>query len=107
MLRLKRVQAGIVCLRAIKGVPSHTRLPITVQLLEKICKHLEAVEETEKPVLQAITTTAFCEFFRLGELLPGATKTGISSATLVWGGRGGGQPHQYQDGTNPPQMLKV
>ena len=82
---LKRVQAGIARVRALKGTSKRVRLPITLQVLSDIGSYLESCALQEKALLWAIACTAFFGFFRLGELLP-STENSFNPATdIIWG----------------------
>ena len=71
---LKRVQAGISRIRLQDGsAQTHVRLPITMQVLEKVQRHLQSTTNPENLVVWAIACVAFFGFFRLGELLPDQT----------------------------------
>lgn len=68
-----------------KGSQQWIRLPITVQVLERIVQYLDAIRNPERPVLQAVATMAFFGFFRLGELLPVSAKSFNGHTDLSWG----------------------
>jgi len=67
---LKRIQAGIKWVRALKGSSnSRVCLPITMKLLRGIQEELEWSTDGDKVLLWAVACLAFFRFFRLGELL--------------------------------------
>ena len=45
---LKRVQAGISRTRMLRGAQARIRLPITINILEKICVHLSSSSDPER-----------------------------------------------------------
>jgi len=84
MPMLRRVQAGIQRVRAVSGVPSRNRLPITAAVLERIRVHLATTSHPHKELLWGISCTAFFGFFRLGELLPASTSVEQDTAVVKW-----------------------
>ena len=76
---------GIQSVRAARGPPSCSRLPITAAVLEHIRRHLESPNQPHRELLWAICCTAFFSFFRLGELLPECQLRSTPSSSVMWG----------------------
>lgn len=57
----------------LEGTTAKIRLPITIQLMQKIHDSLMASNNPEKLVIWTIATVTFFGFFRLGELLIAAS----------------------------------
>ena len=82
---LKRVQAEIQRVRALKGPPSRPRLPITAAVMDRIRAYLVQPVHPHRDVVWAICCTAFFGFFRLGELLPVSRAQITPAVSLMWG----------------------
>ena len=82
---LKRVQAGIQRVGALKGPPSRPCLPITAAVMDRIRAYLVQSDHPHKDVVWAICCTVFFGFFRLGELLSESRAQITPAVSLVWG----------------------
>ncbi len=104
---LKRVQAGISRIRLQAGKSAKTtRLPITFDILRRICTAWSRSSTPDRVVLCAVATLAFFGFFRLGELLPTSRSVWKASTDLAWGDVAV-DDRRASDGPDPLETVKV
>ena len=68
MQKLKIVSNGITCVSALKTKETHSRLPITPDILRQIYRLWQPSHHEYKTILMwAVSTLCFFGFFRMGE----------------------------------------
>ena len=82
---LQRVQLGIQSVQASKSSTKRTRLPITLEILDRLRVLWEKTQHTERILLWAVAALCFAGFFRAGELLPSSAASAPMSHCIRWG----------------------
>ena len=82
---LQRVQLGIQSVQASKSSTKRTRLPITLEILDRLRVLWEKTQHTERILLWAVAALCFAGFFHAGELLPSSAASAPMSHCIRWG----------------------